>query len=403
MTSGLTLLPKLLLDITGPAVTLLLAWMSIKNNSRRWFLVALLVATVWAGLQGLDRWLVAQEDKAIHEDTSNLISYLDKEIQHASAIEQRMRGDAKAEKRFIQYRDEIESWRTRTGAELEKVLPKTGASQIFLATLGQTGLGSLYWEYSQLRSCQGALISILGAADGFVRRGRSLNGSQTAGQGQDSRQRGASIADWSGVVQIILSILTVVFTGYLAVFTSKLVEVGRLQQTTHQATLDTNRVAERAYVDISHFPPGLELSQDRRVAEVEVLIKNHGATPATVTDVFLTLKIGSDPLPDEPLYEPEAGRPEIAAFLVAGGSFQKWIRWPVPEPDSKRIEQGATVWLLGYVDYEDTFGRKHRGGYARRYDAKRDSAAVPKEKRNNLPFETKAGYNYDRPRQMSDG
>jgi len=45
-----------------------------------------------------------------------------------------------------------------------------GAAQVFLAALGLTGGGPLFWEYTQLRCCQEALVSLLGSADSFVRR-----------------------------------------------------------------------------------------------------------------------------------------------------------------------------------------------------------------------------------------
>jgi hypothetical protein len=43
--------------------------------------------------------------------------------------------------------------------------------QVFLAAVGQTGHGPLFWEYTQLRGCQEALVSILGSADSFVQDG----------------------------------------------------------------------------------------------------------------------------------------------------------------------------------------------------------------------------------------
>lgn len=54
--------------------------------------------------------------------------------------------------------------------DLARRLPRSGASQVFLAALGLTGGGPLFWEYTQLRGCQEALVSILGSADSFVRR-----------------------------------------------------------------------------------------------------------------------------------------------------------------------------------------------------------------------------------------
>ena len=47
--------------------------------------------------------------------------------------------------------------------------------------------------------------------------------------------------------------------------------------------------------------------------------------------------------------------------------------------------------VIGYVDYIDKFGQKHRSGYARQYDPGVELGG------NNLPFVRKAGYNYDQP------
>jgi len=184
--------------------------------------------------------------------------------------------------------------------------------------------------------------------------------------------------------------------GLLVLVTIGLVVVGCLQWRTYQATLDANKVVQRAYVDISHFAPGLIFTKNPSAATVTVKVKNYGKTPATVTDVFLTLRISRDPLPDSVPYGQEKERQPTASFLVAGGSFSKWWWVRVSEDDSKSIDEGvAEVWLLGYVDYEDVFGQKHRGGYARRYDRSRGGLEIPPKNRNNLVFETKPGYNYD--------
>ena len=174
MTGGLPLCWKLLLGIAGPALTLVLAWMSIKQNSQCWFAVALIVGSAWAVLQGVDYWLVSRFEESIRLETSTLVAYLDEQIQLASQIEQEVRGDGQAAERFEYYRDKIEGWRTKTGNELERIVPSSGAQRIFLSALGQPGATGLWWEYWQLRSCQGALMSILGASDGFVRRSRAL-------------------------------------------------------------------------------------------------------------------------------------------------------------------------------------------------------------------------------------
>jgi hypothetical protein len=134
--------------------------------------VALLVALILALIQVGLRWTAAAAERRIREQTSAVMDYLIGEIDRASQLEQRIRGDANATAGFEHYRDQVEAWRTETGDELARRLPRSGASQVFLAALGVPG-GSMIWEYTQLRACQEALVSILGSADSFVRRSGS--------------------------------------------------------------------------------------------------------------------------------------------------------------------------------------------------------------------------------------
>jgi hypothetical protein len=182
-------------------------------------------------------------------------------------------------------------------------------------------------------------------------------------------------------------------TGALVVLTFALVWVGYLQRCTYEATLAATKVIERAYVDISHDPPGLNIGPDAMPA-VSVGIKNHGRTPANVIAILLLLDIRNTPLPEEPNYEhPTALR--FGGFpVMPGESVHLWQSFDVvvPPTDIGKIAAGAlNVWVVGYVDYADRFGAKHRSGYCRRYrpDPHPTGAA------NNLVFENKASYNYD--------
>lgn len=54
------------------------------------------------------------------------------------------------------------------------------------------------------------------------------------------------------------------------------------------------------------------------------------------------------------------------------------------------IQNGTRdLYLIGYADYVDVFGKSHRAGYARKYDPHIS-------KGNNLVFHVPADYNYDR-------
>lgn len=180
-----------------------------------------------------------------------------------------------------------------------------------------------------------------------------------------------------------------IFTGLLALFTLLLVWVGCLQRRTLDATLRSNRVVERAYVDLSHEPPGLELSAPSAppAADVAVRVKNHGNTPAEVTAVSLRLWINQAPLPadPEPLYAPPQ---PIRYFLTTRDDFSFSQALPITTSELRQILAGTPAYVLGYVEYRDIFRGRHRYGYARKYDRQRAG--------NNLIFVTEPGYNYDR-------
>lgn len=145
--------------------------------------------------------------------------------------------------------------------------------------------------------------------------------------------------------------------------------------------------SERAYVTISHEPPGLILDPTQQLATINMNVKNNGRTPATVTDVHLEFRwFKSRSLPEtKPSYFQPADPVRIGAFLVAGSH----IHFPVenrPIPDQGEADQ---LWFFGYVDYIDAFKRKHRGGYARIYK--------PERTEGNLIFPKIHGWNYDEP------
>ncbi len=71
-------------------------------------------------------------------------------------------------------------------------------------------------------------------------------------------------------------------------------------------------------------------------------------------------------------------------------------------------DYSSDLFIVGFVDYRDKFGTRHRGGYARKYAiAKDDRCSYDSDeaflKRNNLIIVTESGYNYDRPRRRGEG
>jgi hypothetical protein len=187
-------------------------------------------------------------------------------------------------------------------------------------------------------------------------------------------------------------------TGLIALFTGGLIVVGYLQWRTYEATLQNTRTIERAYVDISHDQPGLNISPHQ--ITFSLAVKNHGRTPANVARpvMFLALAETGD-FPTEPeralTEHPSYGTPAVSPmgyFLMPGESFHSWeLRPSFPQDVLAGLQDSTrTLWLIGFVDYIDHFGRTHRAGYARRYI----HAPLPGTS-NNLVFELKPGYNYD--------
>lgn len=159
-------------------------------------------------------------------------------------------------------------------------------------------------------------------------------------------------------------------------------------------SVETSRMAERAYVNMSHVPPGITFPASDKI-EAVVQIKNNGRTPANITAAVLTFWTELE-LPEQPPYPREA---EGGGFsLPRGDHYFKRHAKTIPLLRLSEVRTGKRpAWLLGYVDYIDTFDRRHRAGYARRYDPR------PEALENNLPFETTGGYNYDRERQQGEG
>ncbi len=145
---------------------------------------------------------------------------------------------------------------------------------------------------------------------------------------------------------------------------------------------------ERAYIAISHKPPGLSFSK---------LLPNH-------------------PPYDHRLIQ------TTRASVVKGDHLDLFANVRIPASDIAKIKLGSmALCVLGYVDYIDKFGQRHRTGYGRRYEPSIDKNVphIPRARwshrlmpevddevysiRSNLPFVTQPGYNYNRERQRGEG
>ena len=172
------------------------------------------------------------------------------------------------------------------------------------------------------------------------------------------------------------------------------------------------KIVERAYIKISHRPPGIETEGITGLFWVNLEIANFGKTPARVTDLFLKHVVvpHQKGLTEVPDYSVPAVRDNIPnAFLVTEDKFFFVQRCKIPKLEMISImELQSDLYLIGFVDYVDQFKQRYRGGYARRYQPRMDDRSRYKtddafEQRSNLVFVAQNGYNYDRPRGRGEG
>ena len=181
--------------------------------------------------------------------------------------------------------------------------------------------------------------------------------------------------------------LTAVATAFIAAFTYTLWDANRI-------AIEHTQTIERAYVKMSHPPPGLMFNSSG--CDVRITIKNDGVTPARITNAFVNLKIfnADERLPTPPLYEvPE--REPVRAFLVKEDIINFTETFSITLEEFQAAPPNSILCVFGYVDYVDVFNVRHRGGYGRRY--------LPNATSNNLGFVSQAGYNYDRVRAPGEG
>ncbi len=205
-----------------------------------------------------------------------------------------------------------------------------------------------------------------------------------------------------GVFTVIAAAITAIATGFIGWFTCVLAKsTNRLSALASRQEKMTKTI-ERAYVKMSHTDQGLLFGNNSTIrwATVEVKIENCGPTPARVTDVRLNLMVERDPEPEfkwptDPEYGPEFQDGPINGFLVTEDFF--FVRERTFKLGNRTLADprtSALLCLVGYVDYIDAFGQRHRSGYAREY---RHIIG------NNLVFVTQKDYNYDRQRNPTEG
>jgi hypothetical protein len=136
---------------------------------------------------------------------------------------------------------------------------------------------------------------------------------------------------------------------------------------------------------------------------VQISVKNFGTTPAKVTDILMKPIVlpNNQSLPKRPDYARVWGPILPQAFLVAQEEFFYDVAFNISPEQMAAVNNAFThtLYLIGYVDYIDQFGQRHRGGYARMYKPLTGLL----QHQDNLIYVVQEGYNYDRRRTRGEG
>ncbi len=149
--------------------------------------------------------------------------------------------------------------------------------------------------------------------------------------------------------------------------------------------------SERGYVKLSEIEPGVQPVDGKNFCVIQFEVKNFGKTPAHVTDVRIeskALEFGErlpDPFPFGPHSEAFPN-----GFLMPGESLTV-----ITSVSRASVDDGSKqLWFFGRVDYIDAFGKRWRGGYARKYVDRKDG---------NLRRDFERRTDFDRPRNPNEG
>jgi hypothetical protein len=239
-------------------------------------------------------------------------------------------------------------------------------------------------------------------------------------------------------------------TQWIAITTVVLAIIATIQACIYGAMHNANKVAERAYVAMSHHPPGIRVHSERLPSDggeerwrhnvtLRVKVTNHGNTPARVTRSLVQVLLTNDEFPQLPNYAEELAR-RGQVSLVKDGNYTITTPYEFKSTGgasfsaafAELFTEGHRLYVIGYVDYIDKFDQRHRSGYGRIYQPSIDDRRSPEyqiqatvddgdvfignmqsratrfdpmlyDARNNLAFLTQPGYNYDRKRKRGEG
>jgi hypothetical protein len=217
---------------------------------------------------------------------------------------------------------------------------------------------------------------------------------------------------------VVVTIALAVFTYYLWVSTKELaleaagsskqqakdmgvsLRIAAKSANAAKTSSDAVMLSERAYLKMAFTLEGVKWNKQTGF-EINVLVKNHGRTPATVTDIRLgrELRDPEDLLPEDftSLIDERVFAP--SAFLVPEEDTPFHRYFGIRPESYKAIDEfEKRLWVFGYVDYIDTFGVRHRAGCARQYEPIMNGGAG-----GNLTSGTLKRYDFDRLRVSGEG
>jgi hypothetical protein len=170
-------------------------------------------------------------------------------------------------------------------------------------------------------------------------------------------------------------------------FMLALVVVGSLQWLTYRAIHNTTKIMERAYVVMSHSPPGLIIDKPSGQFWVQMQVGNFGHTPARVVRKSLMCQVlpKNSPPPDVVAFRNESEKKNTSNVrLVAQDKIFFVFSGKADDVPSSKDET-KRLWLYGFVDYIDQFGQPDFAPYIRAYEPRLDDQFLGV--RNNLVFE----------------
>ena len=170
---------------------------------------------------------------------------------------------------------------------------------------------------------------------------------------------------WANWAQVIVAAVGLFFIWLTIRAMRDQVKVG--QDTASSALEEAKAItaAERAYVKMSHLPPGLSFGPISGNYWIPIRVENLGRTPARITATVIKTQYFSpaETLPKNPDYSgavTELGK----AFLITHDHVGTTVTGIFKNAEIEgAVRAGHGRWVIfGYVDYIDQFGRHHRAG-----------------------------------------